>query len=197
MRQFFVGDRAAAGQILTAVEILAHALEGDLARVQFGLGTFYAAVQTAHLANRLGEIGFGLLQGHFGVGRVQLDQQLAALDAHAVIGVDPDHGAADQRGDLDLVALHVGIVGFFEPAAEHEVPQGQRGQQQHHDDQQAAQQLATTGGSCLLGSGGGGLTHGDDSQECEDSGVAATVAASLVGVKPPPNAWLRRTETRI
>src|SRR6185437_11428206 len=92
------------------------------------------------------------------------------------------------------VALHVGVVGLYEPTAEHEVPQRQCRQQQHDDHEQAAQQLAAA-----VGGGGGrsvlGLAHGRRLQECEESEWEASGAASAsLGWKPPPSALLRRTE---
>ena len=174
--------------------VLAQALEGDLAGIEVGLRAFDAAVQAADLAHGAGQPGLGLLQGDFGIGRIQLHQQLAALHAHPVIGGDGHHGTSHQRGDLHLVALHVGIVGLFEPTAEHEVPQRQSGKQQHDDHEQAAQQVAAAVGG---GRGRGvlGLAHVGDLQECEESEWEAIGARSAsVGWKPPPSALLRRTD---
>ncbi|MNV22702.1 hypothetical protein D3C71_1136890 [compost metagenome] len=190
--QFFVGDGAGGGQVLASCEVVAGALERDLTCAQFGLRTFNAAIQTAHLTHGAGQIGLRLLHHHFGIGRVQLHQQLALLDLHAVIGGDGDHGAGDQRGDLHLVACHIGVIGFFGPTAEQVIPGDEGDQQDHDNQQQAAQQLATTAGCGGCRFGGGSLAHGG-SQEFLLSDSTATGSAVSAGWKPPPSATLRRT----
>ncbi len=152
MGQFFVGDRAGGGQILTPREVRARAAQRDFACGQFGLRTFHGAIQTAHLTHGLGQVGFGLLQGHLGVGRIQLHQQLAALHAHAVFGADADHGTAHHRGDLHLVALHIRIVGVFVPTADQEVPHHQADDRQdRHNGHDAQRSTALAGrGRCGL-----------------------------------------------
>ncbi len=43
-------------------------------------------VQRAHLAHGLRERGFGLLERHLGIGRVELHQRLAGLHEVGVVG---------------------------------------------------------------------------------------------------------------
>ncbi|MNM89287.1 hypothetical protein D3C81_1015170 [compost metagenome] len=122
MGQFFRGNRTAVGQHLAPVEVLAGLAQLGLAGFQLRLERVDVAVQPAHLAHAARQFGFGGLQGHLAVGRVELQQYLAGVDQVAVIGTDAGDGAGDQRGDLHHVAVDVGIVGAFVPAPDQAVP---------------------------------------------------------------------------
>ncbi|MNJ65988.1 hypothetical protein D3C77_620310 [compost metagenome] len=122
MGQLFRGNRAAVGQHLAPVEILLGLAQFGLAGFQLGLERVDVAVQPAHLAHAARQLGFGGLQGHLAVGRVELQQYLAGMNQVAVIGTDAGDGAGDQRSDLHHVAVDVGIVGAFVPAADQAVP---------------------------------------------------------------------------
>lgn len=93
-------------------------------------------VQTAHLAHSAGQVGLGALQTDFGVVRIEVDQHLAFMDQIAIVSADADHGAGDQRRDFHHVAVHVGVIGAFAPAAEELVITPDAGSgEDHHDGQ--------------------------------------------------------------
>ncbi|MNR22465.1 hypothetical protein D3C85_1394160 [compost metagenome] len=154
MGQLFRGNRAAVGQHLAPVEILLGLAQFGLASFQLGLERIDVAVQPAHLPHAARQLGFGGLQGHLAVGRVELQQYLAGVDQVAVIGTDAGDGAGDQRGDLYHVAADVGIVGAFVPAPDQAVPgpgtdagKDQQQQQAKQPGLALARRLGRSGGS--------------------------------------------------
>ena len=80
-------------------------------------------VKIADLPHRLRELAFGLVEGHPGIGRVELHQRRAGLHEVGVVGGDRDHRAGNLGSDLDDVAVHIGIVGGF-GVAERDRPVG-------------------------------------------------------------------------
>lgn len=121
--QFFVGDGVGGGQVFVLGVVVVYVFQGYLLGVQFCLCVFYVVVQVMGLVYGFGQVGFGLLQCYRGVGWVQLYQQLVVFYVYVVIGIDGDYGVGYQWGDLYLVVLYVGIVGFFELMVEYEVLQ--------------------------------------------------------------------------
>ncbi len=115
--EFFLTDRAIADQRLAPVQVVGGA--GDvglrLGHVRLAQGDLRAqaavvGVKRAHLPHCLGQVGTRLVQCHFGIGRVELDQHLTGFHKVGVVGQDRHHGAANLRGDLDHIALHIGVV---------------------------------------------------------------------------------------
>ena len=59
----------------------------------------------AHLAHGVGERAARLGERDLGVGRIELDQHLAGVDALRVVGEHRDHGAGDLRRDATWLPL--------------------------------------------------------------------------------------------
>jgi hypothetical protein len=75
-----------------------------------------------HIALRRKRVGFGigqlgarLLEGHLVVARIDLDEHVAGVDLLVVGDRHPKDGAADTRGNLRHVRIHLGIVGRLAP----------------------------------------------------------------------------------
>ncbi len=108
-----------------------------LALGHLGLIGVVVHVQCAHLANGLTQVGFGLLQCHLGVGRIEVDQGITGSHHLRIVGVDGDHGTDHLRRDLNHVAVDVSIVGAFVVAGVQEIIEtiGDGGDQDHHRQQ--------------------------------------------------------------
>jgi hypothetical protein len=109
----------------------AYAAGGDVGAVGV-----HCAVEAAHLAHGVGEIGGRLFVGHARIVLVQLHQHLARDDLHAVVGADADDRARRLRRDRDDIALDVRIVGVFVPARDEQVPQRPCDAGDHHDERE-------------------------------------------------------------
>ncbi len=143
MRQLFRRDGAGLGQVATTVEISLGLVHRHLAHGYFRLRAIHIAIQAAHPAHGAAEVRLGLGQRDIGIGRVELYQHVAGMYQVAVIGADGHHGTGHHRSDLHQVAVHVGIVGTFVPAAIEEVPQAKAdGGEHQHGDEHAQQETA-------------------------------------------------------
>ncbi|MNE34450.1 hypothetical protein D3C80_1281730 [compost metagenome] len=159
--QLFCSNRPAIGQHLAPVEVLLGFAQFGLAGFQLGLERVDIAVQPAHLTHAACQLGFGRLQGHLAVGRVELQQHLAGMDQVAVIGTNAGDGTGHQRGDLYHVAVDVGVIGALVPTPDQGVPgpgaDAANNQQQQQAEQPGlafARRLGCVGGGCgVCGSG--------------------------------------------
>ena len=90
---------------------------------------------------RVGELGARLVDGDLIVARVELDQQRARFDELVVVDGDRRHGAADARGDLRDVRVHLRIVRAFAAGGGPGPDAGAEDEEQHGADDQANARL--------------------------------------------------------
>ena len=122
-------DRAAAGEILLGLGELRPPHRN--AGVEAGAG----GLEVAHAAHRLGELRFGLIERHLGIGLVELDQHLAGLDVIGVVRADGEHGSRDLRRHLHEVAADVRVVRRLVVAPDDQPPCAVTGAGQQKDEQ--------------------------------------------------------------
>ena len=203
VREFLRRHRTAGDQSGATRDVGARLAHRDFARGEIGLACVDRVEQAAHLAHGGGEIRFRLFVRDLGVVRVELHQHLTGAHFHAVVGADADHGARGLRTDRDDIALHVGVVGVFVPAADHDVIGEERAA---GDDQDRGQRQQRAAALAVLrrgrrwrdrcrrwkrtGSGVGGRTG---MFGCH--GATVEKAAGEEGAVPPPRATARSTAT--
>src|SRR5699024_3424853 len=68
-------------------------------------------VQLLHGAQRVRQLGLGLLQRIAGVGGVQSDQDVAGVDVVGIVDGNRRYRAADACRQLDAIAVHIGVAG--------------------------------------------------------------------------------------
>ncbi len=161
VRDFFLrhGARLRDGQ--AATQVVLGLRQVGLAQRDLRAVLVVVDEQAAHLAYRLREVGFRLLQRDLRIGRVEHDQRVAGLDRLRVVRLHGDHGAGDLRRDLHDVAVHVGIVGVFMEARDEEVVQAvcdgrdhdDRDEQRHHSFALAVVLRLRAGGVLLVAHG--------------------------------------------
>ena len=95
--ELFLADRAGGDQrgaprdvVFGAQHVAARARQVGLASVDLRLQRAVVDEQDARLAHRLRQLRLGLVERDAGVGRIELDQQLAGLDEVGVVGGDRD-----------------------------------------------------------------------------------------------------------
>ena len=126
VRDFFLRHGAGLGDRHAAAQVVLSARQIGLAHCDLRLILVVVGEQAAHLAHRLAEIRFGLLQRDARIGRVQHDDRVARLDGLRVVGVDRDDRAGHLRRDLHDVAVDVRVVGRLVKARDEEVVQRRR-----------------------------------------------------------------------
>ncbi|MNZ84137.1 hypothetical protein D3C78_1028830 [compost metagenome] len=82
-------------------------------------------VLSARLTYRPREVRLGALELDFGIYRIQCYQRAMSGNIIRVVAIDDRHRATDLRGDLDDIALDVGIIGRLRAHTGH-VPDTQR-----------------------------------------------------------------------
>ncbi len=98
---------------VAALQVGLRAREIELARSDAGVVLRGLLGLLAHLADRIRQRAFRLGEIHLGIGRIELDQYLAGVDALRVVGEHRNHGAGHLRGHGDLIAVDVRVVSDF------------------------------------------------------------------------------------
>ena len=122
VRELFLGDGAVRQQSAAALQVLIRGALRLFTLVDLRAQLLALRKQAAHLADRAGEIRFGIGHGDFRIGGIEREQRLPRLHALGVIDVQRQHRAGDLARHLHHVAVDVGIVGgFVVPAVEEPV----------------------------------------------------------------------------
>ncbi len=111
MLQILRRDAAVARHLLAARQVGAGRRERNLALSKLCTQPFGLREQAAYLTHGPRQLGLGLGHCDFGVGGVDFDEELSALDILRVIDMDRAHLAWDLARDLHEIGGDIGIFG--------------------------------------------------------------------------------------
>src|SRR5450830_1481631 len=113
MANLFARNSTASGKLTASAYIILGLVYVVLSLADFSLQLLHLVILGARLAYGAGKVGFSALELDFGVHSIERDQRRMGIDMVGVVTTDHRHGAADLRGHLNDVAVHIGIVGRF------------------------------------------------------------------------------------